>query len=175
MIRISQRARLGVAVLLLLAAAGTVRGVAQVEGGLGPSASSVAQAAFYYISKPGEITMSINLWGYVRHAGRYEVPISTDLVQLLSYAGGPIENANMSSVQITRTERRDDAIRRLSFTLDLTNLHKLEPQALTLRPGDTIMIERIPFTWGDLLSVMTAVAIVVTAVTSVLWWTSNAQ
>jgi hypothetical protein len=161
--------------ILLLAAVGTGSVVAQVEGGLGPSASSVAQAAFYYISKPGEITMSINLWGFVQKPGRYEVPISTDLVQLLSYAGGPIENANMSSVQVTRTERRDDAIRRLSFTLDLTSLHKLEPQALTLRPGDTIMIERVPFTWSDFLGVMTALAVVVTAVTSVLWWTSNAN
>ena len=98
-------------------------------------------AAYYYISKPGEITMSINLWGYVRNPGRYEVPISTDLIQLLSYAGGPLAEANLGSVKISRVVRRDDAIRIVEYTVNLTRLDKLDEKARDLEPGDTIFIE----------------------------------
>jgi hypothetical protein len=92
--------------LLLLSALDLEYANGQGEGSLGPSASSVSPAAFYYISKPGEITMSINLWGMVKQPGRYEVPISTDMVQLLSYAGGPMREADLAGVLVTRIEPR---------------------------------------------------------------------
>ncbi len=153
--------------LLLLSALDLDSANAQVEGGLGPSASSVAPAAFYYISKPGEITMSINLWGMVRQPGRYEVPISTDMVQLLSYAGGPLREADLSEVQVTRIERRDDSIRKVEFYIDLRRLQRLDAQALTLRPGDTIFLDA-KFSTGDFFNILTTVAVLVTAVASAI-------
>ena len=40
---------------------------AQIESNIGGSKSGSSSAAYYYISKPGEITMPINLWGHVRN------------------------------------------------------------------------------------------------------------
>ncbi len=137
--------------------------VAQMETNLGASHSGASSAAYYYISKPGEITMSINLWGYVRNPGRYEVPISTDLIQLLSYAGGPLADADLGSVKIARAVRRDDAIRTVEYTVNLRHLDKLDEKARDIEPGDTIFIEAPSFTMRDLFTVLTTAAIITAA------------
>jgi hypothetical protein len=143
---------------------------AQGEVGLGGQASSsTSSAAYYYISKTGEITMPLNLWGMVKNPGRYEVPISTDLVQLLSFAGGPLPDADLSYVKITRTERREDSFRKVEFILDLRYLDKLDSQALSLRPGDTIFILPVAFRIGDFLSYVTTVAVLISAIVNIMW------
>lgn len=140
---------------------------AQMEG-LGPSATSISAAAYYYISKSGEITMPLNLWGQVKNPGRYEVPISTDLVQLLSFAGGPLGDAKMSAVKVTRIERREDEVKKMEFTLNLERLDKLDSQTLSLRPGDTIYVERTPFGWPDAVNLLTAASTVAIAVATII-------
>lgn len=138
--------------------------VAQVETNLGVSKSGASSAAYYFISKPGEITMSINLWGYVRNPGRYEIPISTDLVQLLSYAGGPLAEADLGSVKISRVVRRDDGIRTVEFTVNLRHLDKLDDKARGLEPGDTIFVDSPSFAWRDVFSILTTMAIILASI-----------
>ena len=154
----------------VLTMGGTVPALSQqLESGLGSSShSGASSAAYYFISKPGEITMSINLWGYVRNPGRYEVPISTDLIQLLSYAGGPNADANLGTVKISRVVRREDAIRIVEYTVNLERLDKLDEKARDLEPGDTIFIETPPFSWKDVFSILTTAAIVASAIASVI-------
>ncbi|MBP1649179.1 MAG: hypothetical protein H6Q30_2624 [Bacteroidetes bacterium] len=62
-------------ILLLVVLLVPARGTAQFESGIGASLTGASPAAYYFISKTGEITMPINLWGYVKNPGRYEVPI----------------------------------------------------------------------------------------------------
>ena len=153
---------------MIVCSAGNV--AAQLEGNLGgQSSGSTAAAAYYYISKTGEITMPLNLWGMVKNPGRYEVPISTDLIQLVSFAGGPLGEADLSSVKITRIERRDDSFKKVEFTLDLRYLDKLDSQALSLRPGDTIYIQPKGFGAADLLTYLTTVAVLLSALANVYW------
>jgi NADH:ubiquinone oxidoreductase subunit F (NADH-binding) len=142
--------------------------IAQIEGGLGSYATGSSAAAFYYISKPGEITMPINLWGYVRNPGRYEVPISTDLVQLVSYAGGPLMDADLGSVRIARVVRREDMVRTVEFTVNLDRLDKLDEKARDLEPGDTVFVERSAISVGTLFNIITAVALVVAAISNAM-------
>lgn len=156
---------------LLLALLVPVRGSAQLESGIGPALSGSSPAAYYYISKSGEITMPINLWGYVKNPGRYEVPISTDLVQLVSFAGGPLADASLTDVKITRVMRRDTQIRKVEFTVNLKRLDQIDEMALNLQAGDTIFIDNIAFQWRDFFSVITTAAVVVTAITNIIWVT----
>jgi hypothetical protein len=146
-------------------------GFAQLEGGtgIGQTQTSAGAAAYYYISKPGEITMSINLWGHVRNPGRYEVPISTDIIQLLSYAGGPMAHADLGSVKVARVVRREDAIRTVEFNVNLDRLDKLDDKARDLEPNDTVFIEPSPFGWEQAFTVLTTLAIVATAIANVAW------
>ncbi|MBK7259706.1 MAG: SLBB domain-containing protein [Ignavibacteriae bacterium] len=153
-------------VLMMLACTAVLAGSAsaQIETSLGVSKSGASSAAYYFLSKPGEITMSINLWGYVRNPGRYEVPISTDLVQLLSYAGGPLAEADLASVKISRVVRRDDGIRTVEFNVNLRHLDKLDDKARGLEPGDTIFVDSPSFVWRDVFSILTTVAIILASI-----------
>ena len=79
--------------------------------------------------------MPVNLWGFVKNPGRYEVPISTDLVQLLSYAGGPLPDADLGSVKVTRIIQRDNQIRKVEYTVNLNHLERLDALVSLSRSG----------------------------------------
>ena len=149
-------------------AVSAVPAIAQLESGIGASSSGASPAAYYYISKPGEITMNVNVWGYVGNPGRYEVPISTDLVDLLSFAGGPQADADLSSVKVSRSVRRGTAVRTVEYYLDLSRLDKLDQKALDLEPGDTVYIEPVAFTGRDVFNLVAVAATITAAVASLI-------
>jgi len=80
----------------LLALPGSVLG--QNEG----TPSALNRASQYYLGDKGEVLMKINVWGYIERPGQYVVPRHTDLISLISFAGGPREGANLSEVKIIR-------------------------------------------------------------------------
>ncbi|MBE2217712.1 MAG: SLBB domain-containing protein [Ignavibacteria bacterium] len=59
-------------------------------------------AALYDLSDPTGVNIEVNLWGYVRLPGRYRVPIKTTFMDLMSYAGGPIDESNLKEIRIIR-------------------------------------------------------------------------
>lgn len=58
------------------------------------------QVAVYRYAEPGAPTMEVRVWGAVGTPGLYQVERDTDLLQLLSYAGGPL-----AGVESDREER----------------------------------------------------------------------
>ncbi len=61
------------------------------------------RGAQYQIGSDDELLIKVNIWGFVQSPGQYLVPRNTDLVSLISYAGGPAENAKLSKIKIVRT------------------------------------------------------------------------
>lgn len=61
-----------------------------------------SRAAQYYLGDKDQILMNVNVWGYVAKPGQYVVPRNTDLISLISFAGGPKEGANLTHVRIVR-------------------------------------------------------------------------
>ena len=161
--------------LLALVALSAPAVVAQlVTGGLAPTMPSASAASYFYVSKPGELTMQVNIWGFVHNPGRYEVPTSTDLIQLVSYAGGPIQDAKLDEVKVTRFLKRETGISRGEFFVNLDELSKVEQAKLTLYPGDTIYIEHTSWlSIRDAFAVFASVAIITTAVSQVIQVTRN--
>lgn len=49
-----------------------------------------------------EVLIEVQVWGQVARPGMYKVPVSTDAVGLISYAGGPTEYAALSRVRLVR-------------------------------------------------------------------------
>ena len=141
---------------------------AQMDSNIGNSKSGASSAAYYYISKPGEITTSINLWGHVRNPGRYEVPISTDIVQLVSYAGGPLSEADLGSVKIARVVRGVEAVRTVEFNVNLNHLDKLDEKARRLEPGDTIFIDSTNITFREVFDLVTTTALITATIANVI-------
>lgn len=137
--------------------------------GFAPILPSASAASYYYIAKPGELTMLVNIWGYVQKPGRYEVPGTTDIIQLISYAGGPAEYADLEMVQIIRAVRVDNRITKRRYVLDLEKLERIPDDDLRLYPGDTVFLDSTGWVvTRDALVIVTAAALVVTAVSQVI-------
>jgi hypothetical protein len=155
------------ACLLLIAASGAT---AQLrESGVAVVQPTYAVPANYSIAKPGELTMQVNLWGYITHPGRYEVSITTDLVQLMSYAGGPTPDAKLDAVRITRFLKTEAGVSRAELVVNLEDLYRINDSQLILQPGDTIYLDRTAWVGiRDIISLVTTAAVVVATVATVI-------
>ena len=142
---------------------------AQSEAGIGSINPNSSPAAFYYISKPGEVTMQINIWGAVQRPGRYEAPTSTNLIQLVSYAGGPNQDAKIDKVKIMRWIKKNDGTSKEEYFVDLEELSTIDESKLVLYPGDTIFIDHTSWsTVRDILTVVTTAALITSAIVNVI-------
>ncbi len=126
--------------------------------------SSVAN---YYYAQPGDFTILVSVWGDVRNSGRYEVPVDTNIGQLLSLAGGP--GADIRGITGADTWARRQAgntIIRLSrltggagrevvLEYRIEDLLRLREQEIPLQEGDIIMIDRVRrFNFWDFFAVI---------------------
>ena len=127
------------ALLILLLATGS----ASAQGLFGnqnvPIGSSAA--SYYYLGGKEGLTISVNLWGFVKNPGRYEVPSSTDLVQLISFGGGPLEHAQLDGVKIVRQIMQPDSSYKTEvMPVDLKKFQLTGQKTPLLLPGDTIIV-----------------------------------
>lgn len=97
------------------------------------------QGAQYYVflGSDKELQMNVQIWGQVLKPGMYSVPQTTDLVGLISFAGGPTEYANLNNIRIVRTNPKPRVIRVNLKAYMNTGNSKLQP---VLKPGDTVVI-----------------------------------
>jgi hypothetical protein len=145
-------------------------GHAQVsERGISTTMPSTATPAFYSIAKPGELTMQVNVWGMVNHPGRYEISITTDLLQLISLAGGPTPDADVDAVKVTRYLKTETGITRGEYIVDLSDLYRVNESSLVLQPGDTITMDRSSWvSIRDIIGIVTSVAVITVSVTTIV-------
>jgi DNA uptake protein ComE-like DNA-binding protein len=150
----------------------------------------------YYFARPNDITIVVNVMGFVQKPGRYEIASSIDLIDLIALAGGPSADGSLSKVKIIRilkdgekTVRQDiqldqkilstflkeDVKRtRREIRLDLDNLSTVRPEDLQLMPGDMVVIDCTA--WSSVRDVVGAVvtaAIISTAVTQIIATSRN--
>ena len=106
------------------------------------SAPNTSTAPTYYsLAGQGGLVITVNLWGYVGKPGQYEVPSSTNLVQLISLAGGPTENAELDKVEIVRqTMQPDSTFKTEVIPVNLQEFKAKGGQTPLLSPGDTIVV-----------------------------------
>jgi hypothetical protein len=69
-------------------------------GSLG-TRSGVAGGLYDY-SNPSAINIKVQLWGYVRYPGYYIVPSGISLNELITFAGGPLEDASLDDIRVTK-------------------------------------------------------------------------
>ena len=111
---------------------------AQTEGGV----SSYNPGAVYQytgsLTGTEQLKIRTYIWGQVRNPGLYIVPDDTDLLTLISSAGGPTENAKLSKISIIRSTIEGDKV----ITVDLKEyLETGEAELIPiLKPGDTVIV-----------------------------------
>lgn len=146
--------RLGIVVLLLL----TIHSYAQESNlrvGSIPK-TGAAIGAFYDFSDPSGVNMKVSVWGYARYPGRYFIPVNTTLLEVISYAGGPIDDALLEDVRVIRL-KPDSTQEILKFNYNQL-LH--EPSItksikdIQLHPGDILVLPGEPrFYFKDYFSI----------------------
>ena len=103
------------------------------------------RAGLYDFSDEGAINIKVSVWGYVARPGKYIIPEYTTVADLISFAGGPNQNAEMDDLRIFRT-LKNGAENMIKFTYDdvmwgetinVKNrfVPKLEPSDVLIVPG----------------------------------------
>jgi len=85
-----------------------------------------------------QLKIKTYIWGQVRKPGLYIVPDNTDLLTLISSAGGPTENAKLSKIRIVRASAEGEKI----IWVDLKKYVESGDEKLIpmLQPGDTVLV-----------------------------------
>lgn len=85
-----------------------------------------------------QLKIKAYIWGQVKKPGLYIVPDNTDLLTLISSAGGPTENAKLSKIRIIRTTEEGDKVIWVNMK---KYLETGDPDLIpVLKPGDTIVV-----------------------------------
>lgn len=121
-------------------------------------------ASQYYLERGTEskMMMKVNVWGAVAQPGSQYVPDGTDLVSVLSAAGGPIEGAKLSEIRLVRNFNGE----KYNRVIDVNRC--LKKGALTqmpeIKPGDTIIVPKSKASFGKFITVIYNVAVIVSVV-----------
>ena len=123
------------------------------------------QGGLFDYSDPAGINIKVQLWGYVKYPGYYVIPSYSTINDLLSFAGGPLEDAMLNDLRIYRSsETSDKKLLRYNFN-DLLWNDSLTTEIVfpQLNAGDIVLMPGEPryFLREDIafyLSVTTALA-----------------
>ncbi|MCB0361783.1 MAG: SLBB domain-containing protein [Bdellovibrionales bacterium] len=113
----------------------TTPSVAQIVNPLAAPMNSMASE--YYVGKEyGKPLVAVVLVGGVGKAGIYHVPLGTDLAQLLAYAGGANEKADIEQISIRRSSSEGHAV----FVVDLQRSLRSAGDLPVVQDGDVVNI-----------------------------------
>ena len=60
------------------------------------------QGGFYNYGEKDKVNIEVSIWGYVKYPGKYIIPQGSTLVDLVSYAGGPVVDAKLENIRLFR-------------------------------------------------------------------------
>ncbi|MBC8312671.1 MAG: SLBB domain-containing protein [Candidatus Cloacimonetes bacterium] len=97
------------------------------------------------MGKTEQLKIYTYIWGRVRNPGLYIVPDDTDLIALISLAGGPTDGAKLSRIRIIHSGANGE-----SEDVVWINLKKFiddgdSSDIPVLRPGDTVIVSGTTF------------------------------
>ena len=107
--------------------------------------STFNPGSVYQYPGSGNEQLMINtyIWGQVRSPGLYQIPDNTDLLTLISSAGGPTDNAKLSKIKIIRPTAQGEKI----IFVNLQEYMKTGDMAMIpiMQPGDTVFVAGTAF------------------------------
>lgn len=104
------------------------------------------QGAFFDYSDPESVNIRVAVWGFVKYPGRYVIPGYSTINDLLSFAGGPTDDAHLEDLRIYRTEGDTlQELHKFNYNALLWDDH-IESVSTTpqLNPGDILMVPGTP-------------------------------
>lgn len=127
-----------------------------------PTTSASAKTAgseFYVGGDFGKPLITVHVLAGVRLPGVYHVPMDTDLAELIAYAGGATEHADLESITVRRTYPKIKLIE-----VDLDKEMRLAQQILPVQDKDIVRIEQKvtperTLTWVSILASLASVVL----------------
>jgi len=119
----------------------------------------IEPGAQYFIGDENQLLMKVNVWGRVERPGQYFVPSDTDLITLISVAGGPADKSRLDNVRVVRAGSSGSEVTEVNIKKFLkTGDRSLIPD---LRPEDTIIVSgSMWFLFSSIVQVVSQLAIV---------------
>ncbi|MBU1065523.1 SLBB domain-containing protein [bacterium] len=125
-------------------------------------------ASRYILSTSSDaLLMTVKVWGEVQKPGLYDIPIGTDLIELISSAGGPKETAQLSKIKIIHGSKPDQQgyvskvnIKEFLETGDDTLIPEMKPNDTIIVPMKPSQYVRVSMSWTQqLMSLVSAYAL----------------
>ena len=138
--------------------------------------SRYRQAAYYNYAEPGDLTVTVNVWGAVANPGLYEVPQDTRLSRLFSLAGGPSTGVQQRgsrrdlTVSLSR-EQPASGERELVFEQSMEDDIIVFEQDPLVQEGDVLTAETYThdrFTWRDALPIVGAATSIASTILTIV-------
>ncbi|MCK4957229.1 MAG: SLBB domain-containing protein [Candidatus Cloacimonetes bacterium] len=122
--------------LLLLIVSGFL--LAQVSNTSGNANSASIYQYSGTLTGTEQLKIRAYIWGQVKQPGLYIVPDNTDLLTLLSSAGGPTENAKFSKIRIIRPTIEGEKV----IMVDIEKYMETGDNNIIpiIQPGDTVVV-----------------------------------
>ncbi|HPO54991.1 MAG TPA: SLBB domain-containing protein [Ignavibacteriaceae bacterium] len=134
------------------------------------------QGGYFDYSDPGTVNIKVAIWGYVKYPGRYTIPINTTMLDLISYAGGPVVDANLDDIRLYKI---DDQLNQEMTKYDYNdllwneNLKSTPDKIPGLGAGDVLLVPGEPkyffrenlSMWLSILSALISLTILVLNIT----------
>jgi len=138
----------------------------------------------YQIGTDQRLMITVHIFGEILKPGEYVVPDNTNILEIISKAGGPTEFANLGEVKITRgliniddlkkalniSKKNRKAIMKQVIKINLKKMLDDERSMSTLpilKPGDVIRVGKNGwFAWQTIIRIISQLAVVA----QVVYW-----
>jgi hypothetical protein len=109
------------------------------------------QGGLFNYSDKEKVNIEVSVWGYVKYPGKYIVPQGSSLVDLISYAGGPLVDAKLEDIRLFRPKNdtlniTEDEMIRINYN-DIFWSEKIlnhKNRNIMLIPGDILVFPGEP-------------------------------
>jgi hypothetical protein len=112
------------------------------------------QGGFFNYSEKDKVNIEVSVWGYVKFPGKYIIPQGSTLVDLISFAGGPIIDAKLEEIRLFRQKNdtlnisADEMIKidynDIFWSENVFSNKTNKNRNITLKPGDVLVFPGEP-------------------------------
>jgi hypothetical protein len=118
-----------------------------IQMGSGLNKIGFTQGGFFDCSDPSSVNIKVSVWGFVRFPGKYIIPVYSKINDLISYAGGPTDEARLEEMRIVRFD--SSTSRQMIYNLNYNDFlmdtkFSVDSSVQSLKAGDILLVSGSP-------------------------------
>ena len=118
-----------------------------IQIGSGLNKIGLTQGGLFDFSDPSSVNIKVSVWGFVKFPGKYVIPVYSKINDLLSYAGGPTEEARLEEMRIVRTD--SSSSKQIIYNLNFNDFlmdpkFSVDSSVQSLKAGDVLLVSGSP-------------------------------